>query len=228
MKWKVLSKNEASEIMNNWDKPVPLTDLDSKYLELRDKLMYRFNSVLKENNLSKEQIKGNEYLIDLLFGIELYTILNNEYTFTSRDATTDGIWRYISVAVIPDVVSFRWGVNENRFWKESRRIWLKVLWWYVHLSWQGNKKDTIDILQGNTTDEIVQLVERAGASGYRINLYRTIMKEYAKIDSINKSRSSNLFRKVMKLNTARTKVIEPDLVSGGTNEYVKELFSYFE
>lgn len=228
MKWKVLSKNEASEIMNSWQTPTSSNDLDSIYLELRNKLLDRFNSILQDNELTKDQIKGNEYLIDLLFGVELYTILNNDYSFTVRDATTDGVWRYISTAVIPDIVSYRWGINENRFWKESRRIWLKVLWWYIHLSWQGNKSDTIDILRENTTDEIVQLVERAGANGYRISLYRTIMKEYAEIDSIKKNRSGNLFRRVMKLNTARTKVIEPELVSGGTKEYVKELFSYFE
>ena len=52
------------------------------------------------------------------------------------------------------------------------------------------------------------------------------MKYYCYLD---KSKyENNIFRKIMVLNTARTKVVEPSLVSGGITGYVGRLFDYFE
>ena len=83
---------------------------------------------------------------------------------------------------------------------------------------------TYRILENNTTDEVVQLVERAGSAGYRVDVCRVLMKYYY----LNRSKYDNkIFRKVMVLNTARSKVVEPTLVNGGAIGYVKELFDYF-
>lgn len=100
--------------------------------------------------------------------------------------------------MIPDIVHARWGMNASHFYQTSRRIWLKTIWWYIHLSWQNSIDETYKILIGNTTDTILQLVERPGL-GYNVELFREIMKQYA-----NYSDSSrNLFRTVLKLNTAK-------------------------
>ena len=152
---------------------------------------------------------------------------------------------YLCVNVFPDIVHQRYpgskiktkeevkdlNVNEDRFWKSKRRIYLKVLWWYIYLSLQFDKNEkedfnlTYKILLNNTTDEVVQLVERAGSAGYRVDVCREIMNYYY----LNRDKYDNkTFRKVMVLNTARTKVVEPLLVHGGFKAYVKELFDYFD
>src|SRR5699024_5283746 len=147
------------------------------------------------------------------------------YKFTERDASNDEVWIYLSVNVIPDLVYRRWGLVESRFYMQSRRIWLRTLWWYVHLSWAGEKEETYNRLKNLTTDEVVQLVERSGTKGYRIDLTREIMKQF----SVTYGQSDrNLFRKIMKLNTTRLKIIEPYLTTGGVTQYVKELIDYFD
>ena len=74
----------------------------------------------------------------------------------------------------------------------------KTIWWYVHLSWQNNINETYNILINNTTDTILQLVERPGL-GYNVELYRELMKQYNNYEDS----SRNLFRTVLKLNTAQ-------------------------
>jgi hypothetical protein len=54
------------------------------------------------------------------------------------------------------------------------------------------------------------------------------MKIYGSYKKEKRTRSTGLFRKVMKLNTARAKVIEPTLVEGGEEAYAEELFNYFK
>lgn len=228
MKWKHLSKNESHSIMESWTEVEEPSGLNRDYRNLREDLITAFEEALLNADIENGKIKGNEYKTDLHFGLALYDLLNDKYKFNIRMASTDGIWRYLSIAVIPDIVGKRWGLNPGRFWRESRRMWLKALWWYIHLSWQGSTEATLEVVKGNTTDEIVQLVERSGSDGYRVELYRQIMRYYGSLAAEQKARNSELFRKVMKLNTARIKVVEPDLVSGGVQVYVKELFEYFE
>ena len=80
---------------------------------------------------------------------------------------------------------------------------------------------TARMLRNNSTDEIVQIVERSGTSGYRVEVYREIMRYY----SNNRDKYGNeIFRRVMVLNTARSRVVEPELVNGGVRAYVKGLF----
>ncbi|KMJ57336.1 hypothetical protein AB685_16955 [Bacillus sp. LL01] len=214
--------------MDRWGEDAPVTNPDIEYQNIRNKVLDAFEMTLLENDIPREKIKGNEYKLDVYFGAKLYEIFNHENGFTVRNASDDGVWRHLSLKVLPDIVHLRWGNNPIRFWKESRRIWLKTLWWYIHLSWQGNIHSTLDILKDNTTDEIVQLIERSGRLGYRVDLYREIMQYFGQLSPDKKKRTDLIFRKVMKLNTARVKVIEPALLLGGEAQYVKELFEYFD
>jgi len=227
--WGTLTKKESQSIFEIWmlEGKVELDAQIVKHSNLRLDIKKEFQESLNFLEISSNNLKGNEYETDLEFGLRLYVLLNEKYNFSERQAADDGIWRYLSIKIIPDIVSFRWGNNPQRYFSESRRIWLKVLWWYVHLSWNENTEETRLILKNNTTDEIVQLVERAGNNGYRINLSREIMKYYGQLPISSRKRSGQLFRKAMKLNTARVKVIEPTLFIGGNKQYVKELFNYF-
>lgn len=227
MEWKVISKNECEKIMGNWKSIGEVqADAPSQFIPLRDRLLQIFHSIKEELNIDK--VKGREYEFDLRFSLELYLTLNNEFKVSEYEASNDSFWIFLSMKVIPDIVSWRWGIDaESRFFKQSRRIWLKVSWWYIHLSWQGSKEETFQILKDNTTDEVVQLVERSGSSGYRVKLCRQIMRYYGRQPVEIRSRNSNLFRGIMKLNTARLAVIEPALCEGEEEGYVKDLFSRF-
>lgn len=191
----------------------PLKDFN----ELRHKLIGLRNQIFEEQGFEKDN--KLDYKFDLAFGLEIYELLNDELGFSNRVATNDDIWRYLSIKVIPDIVHSRWGLNADRYYKSPRRIWLKAIWWYIHLSWMGTKEDTYQILKNNTTDTVVQLVERPGI-GYYVDVYRELILQYSKY--VDKSRE--LFRSVLKINTARLQTISPELVDGGVEKYVSDLF----
>ena len=149
--WNSLSKDAFAELKADWKNTI-LTDLNPDYTALRKELISAFNRVVDtvNNHADKKERKG--YLIDSQFGMELYRILNR-YDFSLRYASTDDFWIYLCVAVCPDIVQNRFpgkkskdsedneiflNINEDRFWKNSRRIYLKQIWWYIHLSYTGN------------------------------------------------------------------------------------------
>lgn len=191
--------------------------LSHDMLQLREAFIEARDELYDNYNFDAAEKLG--YHFDLLFGLEVYRILNRGMGFTNRVATNDDVWRYLSVRVIPDIVHSRWGKNEART-LSSRRIWLKNLWWYIHLSWAGSLEDTYELLKNNTTDTVVQLVERPGL-GYYTELYRELMKQYADIDDT----SRNIFRRVLKLNTALLPVTYPELMDGGLPSYIAYIFS---
>jgi hypothetical protein len=159
--------------------------------------------------------------------------LKNQEWFSLRVAADDGFWRYLSLVVIPEAVAIRWGKdNEDHYWRLPRRIWPKQLWWYIHLSWNTDEKTTMQILESTncSTDTILNLVERSGKKGTCIDAYRWIVYFYSIVppkvlSEYNKNRKKDdLFRVVMKLNTARMLVAEPALCIGGFKGYANKLF----
>lgn len=225
--WKKLSKQQAAEEFNKWSEgKLPSPGGDDNLINLRERLIEADKNSREFIEQQKDNKSRSDYLYDLKFGLELYKLLNEEYNLTTRDASNDEIWIYLSIKVIPDIIYQRWGLSEARFYKQGRRMWLKTMWWYIHLSWNGTEEKTFDLLKGFTTDEIVQLVERSGPNGYRIDVTREIMRQFSSKEITRSNR--NLFRKVMKLNTARVKLIEPALSKGGAEKYVEELINYFE
>lgn len=202
----VVNINEIEPI----NPPEEFEYLREQLIEARDSLYDKYNF----DNANKL-----DYQFDVLFGLKLYDILRKDDDFSNRVAANDEIWRFLSIKVIPDIVHARWGMNASHFYQTSRRIWLKTIWWYIHLSWQNSIDETYKILIDNTTDTILQLVERPGL-GYNVELFREIMKQYA---NYNDS-SRNLFRTVLKLNTAKILTTSPELVDGGIEKYVDSLF----
>lgn len=192
-----------------------------EFRDIRQSLIAARDEIFEENGL--DAANKLDYQFDLKFGLKVYQILNESIGFTNRVATSDDVWRYLSICVIPDIVHSRWSLNESHFYKESRRIWLKTIWWYINLSWHENEEKTFELLKDNTTDTILQLVERPGI-GYYIDMYREIMLQYSNYEDS----SRNLFRRVLKLNTARILTTSPELVEGGIPAYVKDLFDSVE
>ncbi|RYL92395.1 DUF6339 family protein [Sporolactobacillus sp. THM19-2] len=220
-----MSKNDARKKFNTWKQgEAPQPECTGDMMRLRSGLLQADIEANKYIDENESNSKKKEYLYDLRFGLGVYNLLNNEYDFKERQASNDEVWIYLSMNVVPDIVYHRWNLSETRYFSQSRRIWLKIIWWYVHLSWNGSNQDTYQLLNGFTTDEIVQLVERSGSSGYRLDVTREIMKQFSQLEN----RSNSLFRRVMKLNTARLKLVEPALVNGGIKKYVEELMHYFD
>jgi hypothetical protein len=229
---KTLTRGQAQEAMQNWVENFPaLPEIDSDFYQLRADLQAINNTVREEIN-NKPDIKRTDYYLDYRFGLLLYEYLNRQQGFSLRVAANDGFWRFLSVQIAPDVVAQRWGKdNDSHFWSQPIRNWFRSLWWFVYLAWQGDLESTDALLSCPhfTTDTILNFEERTGRKGTHVEAYREIIKCYAAVppEILKKSRGKNsddLFRVVMKLNTARMLVMDPALYLGGEEAYAKSLF----
>lgn len=225
-------RGKAEKAMGEWVASAPqLPHLEGEYAVIRDDLTSLFQSV--RISAEEKSSKARDYYIDSQFGILLYMYLMKKSWFSLRLAADDGFWRYLSLKVIPDAVAFRWGKdNDSHYWSTPGRIWLKQIWWYVYLSWRIDVDTTRKIVESQncSTDTILNFVERTGKKGTCVDAYRWIVYLYSMIPphlvSEYKKRGKNhdLFRIVMKLNTARMMVVEPALCSGGYEGYARKLF----
>lgn len=200
-----------------------VTDFSFEYEELRDKIIAVYNNVKQT---------GGGYEIDLQIGLALYSEFNPSNGFTVVMANDDDIWRYLSCKVFPDITYERYPnpekeirekeghLNHKRFYAHTRRIWLKTLWWYIHLSWQGTVQDTYEVLKDFGSDTISDFIERTG-QGYRLALYRRLMRDYSRVGN----KSSDLFNKIQKQNLVNCRTTEPALVHDAEKGYVEALFS---
>ena len=204
---------------------------DSDYLDIRKELKNRFD----KSTRSIKNSKRKDYMMDLLFGVKLYDYFTpgNDIGFTLDMAEDQNFWSYLSLMVIPDVVCERWGGNQkkkDRFYSKKTRIWLSQIWWYIHFSFQNNLYETEEMLKRDAfnTDTILQLVDRTGAKGTIVELNRQIMHEYAKRSATESYKGIDwpqVFRRVMKLNTAKIVLFEPSYYCNGIKGYVDSLFS---
>ncbi len=225
MNWIELNREDAERLFNQYCESGDYT-YQSDYKAIRDDLCMLYEHALSKVEKIDDQASWR-YHLDLYFGLSLYEVLNEKYNMNVRTASNEGVWRYLSVCVVPDLVEKRYGKDHpDRFWKKPKRLWLRVLWWYIYLSWQGTNEETMNILMNNSTDEILQLVDRCGRGGYRVDLYRELMKKNAELD-VSERKSKQTFRKMMVLNTARVQVLEPELTPGGNRGYVNSLSDYF-
>lgn len=230
---KTLSRLESQKAMQEWIANYPnLPKIDDEYIKIRNEIQ-AFNRKVREEY--PENMPKRDYYIDVHIGILLYDFLWRQPKFNMRVAANDDFWRFLSIKVAPDVVAERWGKdNESHYWSKAVRIWFRSIWWYVHLSWQGDMQNTAKVLEAPcfTTDSILNLEERTGRKGTFINVYRYIMYYYshiskATLDEFNRKsgrQQDDLFRVIMKLNTAKVMIIDPALYLGGEKEYVRSLF----
>lgn len=234
----VLSISDAIKIVNNYDamardyfnenvfslweqRRINEENLSQYDLNVRRILLETFDKYYDHSG-------KNLYELDLRMGLAIYNLLDPDNSdFTVSDASDDDMWRYISVKIIPDMTTIRYpaskesgakNINKKRFYSDKRRIWIKSLWWYIYLSWQGDEISTYRVLADNAIDNINKLIETPGR-GYRLSLYRALMKEYS-----TRSHNTDYFAGVTKLNNAKCRTLEPALMYNGESEYVKDLF----
>lgn len=232
MEIRKLSRGEAEAAMQEWTASYPnLPSLDGDYAALRRELTELFQTVIK--SAEEQGIRIQDYHTDAQYGILLYAHLTKQPWFSLRLAADDGFWRYLSLKVIPDAVAVRWGKdNDSHYWSTPGRIWLKQIWWYVFLAWAGTEAATRKIIESPncSTDTILNFVERTGKKGTCVDAYRWIIHLYSRIpphmlaEYKKKGKNHDLFRVVMKLNTARMLVVEPALCTNGCKGYARKLF----
>lgn len=253
MKWKIMNKREASKIAEQWESMRPkkfdemMENLQSFSDELTEEYRDLRRGLLEDWERTKEDVRGisgqekrQKYLTDLLFALRLYERLKN-CGMDIRYASYDDVWIYLQMKVVPEIVIQRYGVvldaesgtvilPLDHMFKKSARIYMKAIWWYLFLSFRTDEDGREDypatqkMLWYRTTDTILQMVERAGREGYRVDVSRELMKVFCQHQELG----DNDFRKLLILNTARAQVMEPALCEGGISGYVKELFDYFE
>ena len=212
------------DLISHWSVYDPVSDYHPSYEDFRKELIDTFKSALMET-------KGKmTYLLDLRMGLKIYQLLPPGKEFSVIQSNNDDIWRYISVKVMPDITYLRYPnpekgirdaggrLNHKRFYAATRRIWLKTLWWYIHLSWQGSAEKTFEVLKNNSTDNINKLIETP-VRGYRLKLFRSMMLEYSKTNL----HTTDDFLAFTKLNNAKCVSVEPALTFGGEQEYARKL-----
>lgn len=213
-----LSQPAFEDLLSQWSH-YNVEGFDDSYIVLRTKVIDTY----------KRYKDISDYEVDLRIGLCLYEELNTKTGFTNVLANDDDIWRYISCIVFPDITNLRYPpsktdineghrLNTKRFYLHTRRIWLKTLWWYIHLSWQGSPAATYKVLKHFGTDTISDLFERPG-KGYRLALYRELMKDYSQINSIN----AENFNRIQKQNLVNCRTVEPALTDGAEEGYVLRL-----
>lgn len=231
MKWKEINRSLAKENYGEdcFNKELFGANIyDPSYESLKLELNKAFRQSLEEFGIDPncedlKQVK-NIYKFDCVFAIRIYKIFTEgEYLVGIREASNDNIWRYIQLLVVPNIIAARWGNNNTeRFYELGNRLYLKILWWYIYLSWTEDENKTKELIMNNinTSDTLAQLVERSGKNGYRIDVYREIMqqKTYCQVNTEE-------FRKIMVLNSARVKIINPYLYQDGVKDYVSNLIN---
>ena len=235
MKTMELTQAQAEEAMNEWKNKSPeLPEIGREWLDMREEMKAFYDTYSKTPGHEFDR-----YYLDVHMGLALSDYLRHR-GFTLRQASDDGMWRFLTLKVVPHLVARRWpGDTGEHYYSRPTRNWLRSIWWYVYLSWQGDAGSTEKVLVSPnfSTDTILNLEERTGRKGTYVEVYRQIMYRYSiipvdRLKDINArlgrtDRHASLFRAVMKLNTARCLSLEPSLYPGGTGEYVKSLFNEF-
>ena len=230
MSYRVL---DMTKIKKEYDDFVLSRTVDESKLDENQKKIRAF--FLRKYNLLKTA-NYKSYDIDLELGLAFYEFMNGQKDFNEYYASKYEFWETIAVEVIPDVIADRFGVQSaEHFYKKGSRVYPYVLYWYIHLSWQGDSSKTKEMLKNNTTDEILQLVERTSKIGVNLDFYRCLMREYQepcyaslkqKVSSRARVLNKNftLFRLVMIKNTEKLMVFRPETYPGGIVGYTKMLF----
>lgn len=224
-----LNQEQFDDQVARWRKHELDGELEEPFDQLRSRVVDAFDGA---NGL--ELTTDKMYPVDVEVGLALYEWLML-HRITIEDACNDNFWRYLSIVVFPDLTYLRWPkpekeqreaggrINFKRFFRGTRRIWVKTLWWYVHLSWQGDVATTREAIKEGTADSLSKFIETPGR-GYRPEYYRAFMARYAK----SPVKKSETFAAAKKLSNARCRLIEPELTPGGVVGYCDQLFSEIE
>ena len=211
--------------------------LEEPYITIRKELKTAFDRCIKKAANKEYDTRSQAYGIDLEMAGVIYKILHS-YDFNIKNASEQEIWLYFNRRVIPDILIERYGnqsdkrpkLVRDRFFENPRRYYMCMLWWFIHISWQdtgeGFQSDlnaTLNMLKKCQSNDISQLIERAGRDGYPLTVYKEIMVQYCR-QCLNETQTDDLLSKVLQLNIIHMVNTEPDLIETGLSGYVSDLF----
>ena len=234
MRIRTLSIQDSAKIYQEWIDNNTLPKIENGFSlsneyeqEYKDLRNFIYNNYLP---LKRELVAGNikPYDLDYKLSLCFYDYISSQSWFNSRIAANEDFWRFISMKIIPDIISSRFDqLDKRHFYSKGTRVYPYTLYWYTYLSWQDSLEKTESVVESSrfSTDTIVGLVERTGRNGTFIILYRKIMGYFATFETAIKLDYISLFRSVMKLCMAKTQVIDPDLCDGGPNKYAQILIN---
>jgi hypothetical protein len=225
MSYRTLEKAEAKATIEQYEAEgevhVEKTSLTKEEKSLRNLFSKEFSV---KGPISPEK--------DYPLGLKLYIEWLPLGSIDLRQASDDGFWRNLTCRVLPDYVLRRWPAKNapeeqlklahSRYYNQAQRNWLKIIWWMVHLSWQGSRSSTKATLKHLGSDAISQVVERTGVGGYNVDLCRKIIQKISEYDS--QTSAEKALRRAMKLNTMRSQTIIPEFHDEGLEGYVSSLF----
>lgn len=227
MAYKTVSLDEVKKQYEKYLETMQINEtiLDNNYKNIRSFCLKQYKKIKFEVENDKA-VKSVKHEIDLRFGISLFEHLNSLEDFTKKNESDYSFWRYLACFVIPDIIADRWNIEKSdHFYSKPTGIYPFQVYWYINLSWQGNIKDTINVLKDNQEDQILQLVDRPSSIGVNIELYREIMKRLASIEPTQRQKK---FRLVMMNNTSKLVNIRPELYPGGIVKFVDMIYSILE
>lgn len=214
------SSEEFNLLKSDWTKNSFSNNIDREYQDIR-------NIVYAE--YKKYEAQGDDE-VDYRVGLALYKLfLQEKYKLNPIYANDDDIWRYLSVRIFLDITYLRsptkdrFGVyfSHDRIYKHTKRIWIKQLWWFIHLTWQGDEEQTYAVLKKYGPGCFSQILERAG-KGYRVEIIRKMFKKMAERND-GKVNQTKIFTPIMKLYYAKMFVVEPTLVDGGIDSFLDKI-----
>lgn len=221
MKWEEYNKAQSEIAYNNYLEGTNVT-ISLEYHNLKMELEKAWNETKDEVENMKCGSR-EKYCEDIIFGSKVYEIFSKEpYKIGIREASNDNFWRYIQISVVPNIIKERWGDNPDRFYALSRRLYLRIIWWFVFLAYDGTLEKTKKLLlsENFTSNTLAGIVERSGQNGYRFEVINSFIK---KMSELNVPDSE--FRKLAVLNSARLKAVNPYLYDGGINKYNEDLIN---
>ena len=100
--------------------------------------------------------------------------LHRSLRLTPHQAAHDGMWHFLTLALVPDLVRWRWGASRGA---EPSDRWITVrhrgrntfgrLWWRCAVLHQPSTPDPYRLAHALGEDELVQIMERPSLSGNR-------------------------------------------------------------
>jgi hypothetical protein len=147
---------------------------------------------------------------DLELGIALHRVLS-AVGATPRDTSDEAFWRWVALAVIPDLCRSRWALSERHF-LGPHHCWPMQCWWFVELTCGRDLTDpAVEVAfrashAKSSTDTIQALLDRPG-QGYRVAWTRELFRQY----SAGPRQHQDYLRRIMKYATAVCSRGEPEL-----------------
>lgn len=181
-----------------------------------------------EARAAAEGKRNAAYVYDLEFGLRMYKLFS-EHGFGIWQAADNGVWAFISIRIIPDIVFKRLGgFNEERFYKRNWRIWLKDLWWYIYIT-ESDAEGEFDIeasrslLSDGSQDGMFLLLDHS-KGGFRPSVYHELMCQYSQLLKTIEipDKREDFFRRVLLEHQIKSSVVDPILENEAV--YVKSLF----